>query len=120
MNKIILIVDDDEPLRSSLCESFEYEGYTAVGMPNGRAALDYLRTSLSEPCMILLDLMMPVMNGWQFREEQLRDPGLSKIPVVVITANGTVDRSQLDVTDVLHKPVSLSALLDMTNRYCAC
>ena len=65
----ILIVDDDPDIRDSLKEVLEDEGYEVNGVANGREALDYLRKS-PRPCVILLDLMMPVMDGWQFRKEQ--------------------------------------------------
>src|SRR5579862_4602951 len=65
----ILIVDDDPDIRDSLKEVLEDEGYEVNGVANGREALDYLRKS-PRPCVILLDLMMPVMDGWQFRREQ--------------------------------------------------
>ena len=120
MNKTVLVVDDDDPLRMSLCESLVDEGYIAVGMTNGQEALDYLHGAREKPCMILLDLMMPVMNGWQFLEEVKRDPADAAIPVVVITANGTVDRKALDANEVVFKPLKLDTLLDTAHRFCPC
>ncbi len=68
----ILVVEDDKDLRDSLCEALELEGYAAVSAENGQAALRHLATG-AQPCMILLDLMMPVMDGWTFRQELLKD-----------------------------------------------
>jgi CheY-like chemotaxis protein len=120
MNKLVLVVDDDEPLRRSLCDSLEDEGYRVVGAANGAEALEYLRRAAERPCVIFLDLMMPVMNGWQFLGLQKGDPGLSAIPVVVITANGSVDRASIDAKEVVWKPLDLDTLLDTAGRYCPC
>jgi CheY-like chemotaxis protein len=120
MNRTVLVIDDDEPLRRSLCESLEDEGYTAVGVSNGAEALDYLRAAAEKPCLIFLDLMMPVMNGWQFLGQRDGDPSLLEIPVVVITANGTLDRNSIHVSEVVWKPLDLDTLLDTAERYCPC
>jgi CheY-like chemotaxis protein len=68
-----------------------YEGYSVAAAANGREAIDHLRER-GRPCVILLDLMMPIMDGWQFRAEQLRDPGLAPIPVIVISAGADIER----------------------------
>ena len=83
----VLVVDDDAPLMEGLLELLEEEGCTVVSAPNGREALDRLREGL-RPDVILLDLVMPVMNGWEFRREQLANDNLKSIPVVVLTAAG--------------------------------
>ena len=84
-NRSILIVEDDSDLREALSEVLRDEGYSVESAADGREALDRLRRDL-RPSLILLDLTMPVMNGWQFRAEQRRDPALSEIPVVVLSA----------------------------------
>ena len=116
--KTILVVDDDESLRETLCEALQDEGYTTFGAGNGREALSYLRSAAEPPCIIFLDLMMPVMNGWQFREEQKRDPALAPIPVIVITANGPGARDSIDANEVIMKPVRLDKLLNTAQRFC--
>src|SRR5688572_8239376 len=83
---LVMVVDDDRELRESVCELLAEGGYDALGMANGAAALSYIREQQPKPKVILLDLMMPEMNGWQFREAQLGDPAISSIPVVVMTA----------------------------------
>src|SRR5205814_8831977 len=83
----ILVVDDDPDIRDSLREVLEDEGYDVSCVGNGREALDHLKAASPRPCVILLDLMMPVMDGWQFRREQKKlEPELANIPLVVITA----------------------------------
>ena len=82
------MVDDDPDIRDSLREVLEDEGYEVACVGNGREALDHLKTASPRPCVILLDLMMPVMDGWQFRREQKQDADIADIPLVVITATG--------------------------------
>ena len=68
--------------------------------------------------MIFLDLMMPVMNGWQFRDAQKQEPRLASIPVVIITANGAVPTNSVDADERLYKPISLDRLLDTAEHFC--
>jgi CheY-like chemotaxis protein len=111
----ILVVDDDVDIRASLCDFLEDEGYTIATAANGRDALDYLRGNPA-PSVVLLDLMMPIMDGYEFRTEQKRDPAIAAIPVVVMTARGTVGSSDLDVEQVLQKSLKLPKLLDALQR----
>ncbi len=115
---VILVVDDDEGLRESLCEILNEEGYRTVAAADGAQALAWLRSSEAAPRLILLDLMMPVMNGWQFRERQRDDPRLSKIPVVVLTAAGAT-RGTVDADAMMAKPVRLDDLLALVGQYLA-
>jgi CheY-like chemotaxis protein len=114
----VLIIDDDLPVRTALRELFETEGYAVTLAANGRAALNHLRKGL-RPCVILLDLMMPVMDGWDFRQEQLADPDVRDIPVVILTAAGfsaeTV-RAQFGDIPFMPKPPPHAGLLDMVKR----
>jgi CheY-like chemotaxis protein len=112
----VLIVDDDRDLRASLCDALNDEGYRTIDASDGREALERLRTE--RPDVIVLDMMMPVMNGWQFREEQLRDPALAKIPVIVLSAMGHDDLARIDADEVLFKPITLDQLLTSVARYC--
>jgi len=111
----VMVIDDDEPLRESVCDALGDAGYSAVSAPNGAAALHDLRAGAAKPDVILLDLMMPGMNGWQFREEQLRDPALADIPVVVMTASR--DLRGLQAGEVLYKPITLDRLLAVVRRH---
>ena len=115
----ILIVEDDLDLREALSEVLRDEGYTVAMAADGREALDHLRRQ-SRPSLILLDLTMPVMNGWQFRAEQRQDPDLSGIPVVVLSAGDRLAEhvATLGITDYVRKPIELSRLLRLIERYC--
>ena len=113
----ILIVDDDPDIRDSLREVLEDEGYTVNSVGNGREALEYLHNS-PRPCVILLDLMMPVMDGWQFRREQKLDPAIANIPLIVITATGKRP-VLIDADELVMKPLDLGRLFEAIERYCA-
>jgi CheY-like chemotaxis protein len=117
----ILLVDDDRDLREVLCEALELEGYAVTCREHGEAALQYLRAQPptgGAPCLILLDLMMPVMDGKTFREELLKDPQLGGIPVVLLTAGGQQLASTVKADKVLHKPLRMDALLNVVKEYC--
>lgn len=116
----VMIVEDDFAIRDALTQILEDEGYVVVGAANGKEAIEHLRNHV-QPCLILLDLMMPVMNGWQFRQEQQQDPTLAPIPVVVISADSGVPQKAAAINAVgyLKKPVTLDGLLDTVERYCS-
>jgi CheY-like chemotaxis protein len=117
MSKFILVVDDDRDIRESLCELLEDEGHRTIGAANGKEALEILRSG-GLPCVILLDIMMPVMDGPTFRAAQLSDPGLRAIPVAIITAGGKDAANGLDAQALLLKPLLLEDVLDVVGRFC--
>jgi CheY-like chemotaxis protein len=108
--KRILVVDDDAQIRSALTEMLDDEGYASLSASNGAEALSLLRSHHSIG-LVLLDLMMPVMNGHEFLAEQRRDPALADIPVVAISADIGGLRQKLQATAVLSKPFSCAQLL---------
>jgi CheY-like chemotaxis protein len=115
----LLIVEDDFDIRDTLAQILEEEGYHVAGASNGQEALELLQGG-NAPCLILLDLMMPIMNGWQFRAEQLKDPRFSAIPVVVISADAAVHEKvgSLGAVAVMKKPIQLERLLELVGQYC--
>jgi CheY-like chemotaxis protein len=117
----VLVVDDDVHIRYALVDALEDEGYRAVSASNGAEALQLLRVLPKPPSVILLDLMMPVMDGWQFRAEQQRDPVLSKIPVVVVSAigNGMGEAFQVSASGYLRKPFLMKDLVATVGRFCS-
>src|SRR6266446_4257957 len=107
----ILIVEDDPDTREMLERFLQLERYDVRTAANAQLALQSLQADHAL-CVILLDLMMPVMNGWQFREAQARDPRLSGIPVVVVTAAGPKERiPRINADAWLSKPVDFDRLL---------
>jgi CheY-like chemotaxis protein len=116
----VLVVEDDETIRESLIEFLEDNGYQATGAGHGREALEKLQGTEPRPCLIVLDLMMPVMDGASFREQQLQDPALSQIPVVVVSAYREVSRRAAELSAAAHlqKPLKLAELLEVVERHC--
>ena len=111
----VYVVEDDTELRHTIGEALEAQGYAVVSAANGTEALEALRRDDARPCLILLDLMMPVMDGYEFRKEQRADPALAGIPVVVISAHA---RNGFDADMFLPKPVALRRLLAVIAQYC--
>jgi len=114
----ILLVEDEPEIRESLKDALESEGYEVVTASNGQEALDVLST-IRKPCLILLDLMMPVMNGWEFAEALQADSELAEIPIIVVTAFGQeLQRSRIATWDVIPKPVDLDRLFRSVKCFC--
>jgi len=116
----VLVVDDDNDIRETMVEILQDKGCAAIAAENGQAALQKLRDEGIKPCLILLDLMMPVMDGVGFRSEQQNDPALRDIPVVIISADRNLETTakQLEVSAALKKPVSLKKLVEVVEGLC--
>jgi CheY-like chemotaxis protein len=112
----ILLAEDDDDLREAMLETLEEAGYAVFAVSNGRDALSWLHEAPRLPALILLDLMMPVMDGWQFRELQRVDPRASKVPVVVLSAMGT--HPTIEAVESLKKPTKVAPLLELVARFC--
>lgn len=112
----ILIVDDDPGIRDSLAELLADEGYETKIAEDGQQALEICRSSPA-PDLILLDLLMPVMDGLEFARQKASDPRLSRIPVCVMTASGRSASIPPDSVAVLSKPLDLPALLAVVKRF---
>jgi len=116
----VLVIEDDADILRAVVQVLEDEGIAVQAAENGRTALAALRApGATRPCLILLDLMMPVMDGWAFRAEQLRDPALSDIPVIILTADGNDAEKSLRMNGAgaLRKPVELLTLLEAIQPY---
>lgn len=111
----ILIVDDQADARGMLELLLQTHGYTTEQACNGQEALERMRSC--EPCLVLLDLMMPVMSGWEFRAKQLQDPAVADVPVVCISAVHEPDevRRRLNLP-CLAKPVDFDELLAVVHE----
>ncbi len=117
MSGTVLIVEDDLDTREMLGRFLELEGYKVETAENGRRALERLGSGVGA-CVILLDLMMPVMDGWQFRQEQIRDASLADIPVIVVSAAGRERLEKIQANAYLSKPVDLDELLGCVTQFC--
>ncbi len=113
----VLIVEDDADLRDMMAQLLSLEGLNAVTVANGREALEYLQ-SADRPDVILLDLMMPVMDGWEFRRRQQADPAVSGVPVIVLSALDPSRAADVNANAFLKKPLDFDRLLALVRGYC--
>jgi CheY-like chemotaxis protein len=118
MNGHVLVVDDDDDLRDTVQMLLEESGFSVTVAANGRAALERVQAG-PRPDVILLDLMMPEMNGWQFLAHAREDAALGTIPIVIMTAHKSIDVPGVRPEDVLHKPFDAGKLLAMVARHVA-
>lgn len=114
----VFIIEDDVDTRDMLAKFLELEGYKVELASNGRQALDLLTTGASA-CVIVLDLMMPVMDGWEFRRRQVGDARLKDIPTIVVSAAGRDRLSQIHADAYLSKPVDMDELLQRVSQFCS-
>jgi CheY-like chemotaxis protein len=117
---VILVVEDDQDVREALCDVLEAEGYRTVAARNGLEAMTTLRAAVADTtvCLILLDLMMPVMSGFEFRERQRADPELARVPVAVMSARWDA-QPELAGIEFLRKPMRVQDVLAVVRRHCA-
>ncbi len=115
--EVVLLLEDDDDARTLLGDLLESEGYKVVSFANGAEGLKYLEHA-ELPCLVILDLRMPVMDGAEFRAIMLKDPRLSKIPAIVVTAFDPSAAASLAVQRVFKKPVNVQSLLRVVREYC--
>lgn len=113
----ILVVEDNDDVREMMAVTLELEGHEVSTATNGRDALNKLRHG-HRPCVILLDLMMPVMNGWEFRQAIENDPNLRGVPVVIISAATAELVHKTTATAYLPKPLNMDQLLHVVGGFC--
>lgn len=117
--KRILVIEDDKAIRTALTAVLENAEYEVLVAENGSEALIKLKSFETLPQLIVLDLMMPVMNGFEFRDAQLADKSISDIPVILLTANNYFKEYQekLQAYEFLNKPVEIKDLLYVVDNY---
>lgn len=116
MNGTILIVEDDMSTQAILQEILQFEGYSTLLASNGKEALDLLSKS-KLPCLVILDLMMPVMSGWEFQTHKQKNARISSIPTIVTSASNRIDGLS-DVSAIMRKPIDLVQVLEAARKYC--
>lgn len=114
--KSVLVIEDDHDTRVSIRQNLEAAGYFVFSAANGRQGLETLKR-IKPPCLVLLDAVMPIMNGEEFLREMEADPNLHMIPVVVVSAFPDVAKT-LVANAIVQKPINLKLLLDTVNKYC--
>lgn len=114
----VLVVEDDDLIRECILDLLDERGYTAIGASSGQEALHRIREGL-RPDLILLDLMMPVMNGWEFRAEQVKEAGQDTVPVLIITGSGEERKAvkQLRAAGALRKPFAPAELMEAVRQH---
>jgi CheY-like chemotaxis protein len=114
----VFLIEDDQDIRSSIIEVLEDEGIPIDWATNGEEAMEKLLAAKSKPSLILLDLRLPVKDGFQFRSEQLSNPQLADIPVVVISADGKLEEKteSLRINGLLRKPVDIEQLVNTVRQ----
>jgi CheY-like chemotaxis protein len=114
----LVLVEDDPEARNSLAQILELEGFSVMSFANGAEALEYL-TQRPPPCLVLMDIQMPLMDGAQLRAAMLRDRRLAAVPVFVITAvESSVAAARIPTQRVFRKPLDLDNLLRALQQYC--
>lgn len=115
-DRVVLVVEDDESIRNVISDVLEDRGFTVAAAANGAEALAYLRTS--RPDVMVLDLLMPVMHGWEFMESYAERTGGESIPIVVVSVNPALPRSydRFGVRDIVGKPFDVDKLLLSVER----
>lgn len=110
---VILIIEDEVSILDGLEELLELEDYSVMRASNGKQAFEVLNSAQKPPNLILLDLMMPVMDGLQFRKAQLNEEKYSKIPTILMSADGSIEKKKLDVSfsGIIKKPLDIDQLL---------
>lgn len=115
--KQILVIEDDQAIRDTLRMLLEMEGYFVVAANDGAEGLRALKT-MDAPCLVLLDLMMPVMNGWEFIEAKGKDGHIATIPVLVTSA--VADKADpTTVAGIIKKPIDIDSLLTFVKQFCS-
>src|ERR1051325_2597976 len=115
----LLLVEDDDDVRDAMAASLRDEGYVVAEAENGRLALEWLQRN-GNPCLVLLDLWMPVMSGMELREKMVQDPRLAALPLVIVSAagDGKARAEEMGAIGFLRKPLDLQDLLATVQRFC--
>jgi len=115
----LLLVEDDDDVRDAMAASLRDEGYEVAEAENGRLALEWLQRN-GDPCLVLLDLWMPVMSGMELREKMVEDPRLAALPLVIVSAagDGKARAQEMGAIGFLRKPLDLQDLLATVERFC--
>lgn len=116
--KTVLVIDDDRAIRQTMKDVLEIYGYEVHTAADGREGISKLMSMKVMPCVILLDLMMPGMNGWGFLDFQKSNPTFSGVPVIICSAYENSAKS-IDTKRILIKPVQLDSLVGAVKAFCA-
>lgn len=113
----ILVIEDDHNIRVVIRQALESEGYKVYSAANGRDGLELLK-QIDQPNLILLDLMMPLMTGWEFIKAQKKHRLLRDIPVVIVSATESIQGTHVPAREIIHKPFEIQELLNVVKKHC--
>lgn len=116
--RLVLLVDDDSGIRESMSELLSTEGYSVLQAENGQMALDVLKKIPRRPCLVVLDMAMPIMDGRGFLKRRAHDPALREIPVVVVSANSQPRAPLQGIDGYFQKPVNVDRLIEVIDQHC--
>jgi CheY-like chemotaxis protein len=116
--RVVLVVDDDSFVRESLSEALSTRGYSVLEAENGQRALEVLKTVPHFPCLVILDLAMPIMDGRRFLKLRAGDPILRDIPVVVVSGSPQSGKPLDGIEAYFRKPVDVDRLIDIIDQHC--
>jgi CheY-like chemotaxis protein len=117
-DEAVLVVDDDPDTREALSELLDASGLKVLQAENGKIALEVLKKTPRFPCLVFLDLSMPVLDGRGFLKRRAKDPLLRDIPVVVISASNQPAEPLEGIEEFLRKPVRVDRLMEIIDHYC--
>jgi CheY-like chemotaxis protein len=117
VRRIVLVVEDDPEVRDTMQMVLEGAGHSVLTAPDGSAALEVLRARGDEVGLILLDVIMPIMDGWRFLEERSKSEALKRVPTVVLSAANPSNPMRAQATAFLSKPVGIDNLLRTVGRH---
>lgn len=115
-NSVVLVIEDDKDIRETIKDALESEGYKVVTAPHGLEGLSIIKSAPTKPKLILLDLNMPIMDGYVFLEHKSQDDSLSEIPVIVFSADLN-KREAKSAVAYIKKPSDLNTILDLVKKY---
>ncbi|MDB4981340.1 MAG: cheY [Myxococcales bacterium] len=117
--KTVLLIEDDRDICAAVIDILADEGFETIAVANGVEGLERLRSSGPRPFLIVLDLMLPVMDAWQFRSAQIADAAIADIPVVIFSADPKIAKhaDELGAAGVIRKPPNLEEMLEIVMRF---
>lgn len=120
MQKTILIIEDDNEIRQTMVDVLEDEGFQVLSAENGLEGLKILNQYETAPCLIIVDWMMPILDGDGFRQEQLKSEKFAAVPTVLFSANGQISQKAIGAgyEEFIRKPIDLERLFELTSKYC--
>ena len=114
----ICLIEDDELNRHAIRELLQYEGYSVIEFANGKTALEHLKTNSNLPCLLIVDLIMPIMTGRQFLKEVIKHEEIANIPLIVCSTSDEELENLRPAKSYFRKPIDIDSFLEVVEKYC--